>query len=244
MRGQWGRAVAGVALTALVGATSACELPEMELPFTGSDFAKKDVADIARAAHADMADVSSMRLIGSVRQRGNEFWVDLRMTDDGNCRGSMRFRDSHLELVQIGKESWVKGDSGFIRLAMGPGAPKSLVDRASRQWYHQSGSKVSPLCDLDALVSGLEVNDDGTDVDGRTMHRGEEGDLDGVGTVQVVTPQGDAHDTVAWVRTDAPHQVVKVESTSTRNGYSVTLSEFDAEVEVAAPEGEDVVEVG
>lgn len=244
MRRQWGRAVATVVTVGLAGATSACEMPEMNLPFTGSEFAQREVADIASAAHGDMSEITSMRLIGSVRQRGNEYWVDLHLTDDGSCRGSMRFRDSHLEVVQIGKEMWAKGDSGFMRLALGAGAPSGQVDRASRHWFHQTEAEPNPLCDLESLVSGFEVREDGTDRDGRTMSRGEETDLDGVGTVQVVTPDGGGHDTIAWVRTEAPHHVVRVESTSPRNGYSVTLSEFDAEVDVVPPADEDVVEVG
>ena len=46
---------------------------------------------------------------------------------------------------------------------------------------------------------------------------------------------------MVWVRSEAPHHVVKIESTATQDGGTIAFSEFDEDVEVEAPAPKDVL---
>ena len=70
---------------------------------------------------------------------------------------------------------------------------------------------------------------------------GEESSVDGQKVVQLSASPGGAHDEMVWVRSEAPHHVVKIESTATRDGGTLAFSEFDEDVEVEAPAPKDVL---
>ena len=69
---------------------------------------------------------------------------------------------------------------------------------------------------------------------------GDETTEDGQTVVQVSGSPGGQHDELAWVRSEAPHYVVRIESTSAQDGGSIALSEFDEDVEVEVPKAKDV----
>ncbi|MFM6849471.1 MAG: hypothetical protein ACKOVB_10250 [Terrabacter sp.] len=69
---------------------------------------------------------------------------------------------------------------------------------------------------------------------------GDETTEDGQKVVQLSGSPGGQHEELAWVRSDAPHYVVRIESTSAQDGGSVALTEFDADVEVEVPKAKDV----
>jgi hypothetical protein len=69
---------------------------------------------------------------------------------------------------------------------------------------------------------------------------GEETTEDGQTVVQLSGSPGGQHEELAWVRSDAPHYVVRIESTSAQDGGSIALSEFDEDVEVEVPKAKDV----
>ena len=70
---------------------------------------------------------------------------------------------------------------------------------------------------------------------------GEETDLADQTVVTVTCRPGGTHEEVAWVLSEAPHYVVKVESTSAQDGGTLSLSEFNEDVEVDAPDPKDVL---
>ena len=70
---------------------------------------------------------------------------------------------------------------------------------------------------------------------------GDESTEDGQKVVQLSGSPGGRHDELAWVRSEAPHHVVRIESTSTQDGGTIAFSEFDEEFEVEVPKGKDVM---
>ena len=70
---------------------------------------------------------------------------------------------------------------------------------------------------------------------------GDESEIDGQTVVQLSASPGGGHDEMVWVRSEAPHRVVRMESTATRDGGTLAFAEFDEDVEVERPDPEDVL---
>jgi hypothetical protein len=254
------RTIRGVAATVtLVAAATGCSVYE---DFTTSDFAQQDGDAIVVAASEAMLDVTSMRVTGQVRDGGEQFFVDLSMDRDDRCTGTLRVGGSHLDIRRIGDRAWLKGEAGAFNRLGGGAVPRQVLDRLSSSWLQLDGPTATRLCDFDALLATFEVVDLGQE-EGRGDGRGkggskgdssggraddpvpasvvEETTIDGHKAVQLTASPGGAHAENTWVLSEAPHHVVKLESTSMQDGGTLSFSEFDVAVEVEAPPRQDVI---
>lgn len=240
----------------LAVAVSGCSVYD---DFTTSDFAKQDGDAIVAAASTAMQDVQSMRLTGQVRSGGNQFFIDLSLDRDDHCSGSIRLGGSNIDIRRVGDRVWIKGESGaYNRLSRTP-LPDAVLERLSTSWVLLEDDKgLRRACDLESFLAAFEVVDigEGDDGEGREQKgKGRKGDdladdvpttvgdettEDGHKVVQLSGSPGGQHDELAWVRSEAPHYVVRIESTSARDGGEIALSEFDEAVEVEVPKGKDV----
>lgn len=260
------RTTPAVAVLALAGALSGCSVYH---DFTTSDFAKQDGDAIVAAASEAMQDVQSVRLTGQVRSRGNQYFIDLRLDRDGDCAGTMRFGSSNIDIRRVGDRVWLKGESGAYNRLSSTRLPDWVVDELSTSWVLFEDDKgLRQACDLEAFLDSFEVVDLGADdagngkgADGKGKNGkggkdgkggrddlsgdapttvGDETSVDGENVVQLSGSPGGQHEELAWVRSDAPHYVVRIESTSAQDGGSIALSEFDEDVEVEVPKAKDV----
>ena len=69
----------------------------------------------------------------------------------------------------------------------------------------------------------------------------EESSIEEDKVVQLTATPGGQHDELVWVRSEAPHYVVRLESTSADDGGELAFTEFDADVTVRAPERADIL---
>lgn len=228
---------------------------------TTSDFAKQHGDAIVAAASEAMLDVQSMRITGQARTNGNQFFLDLRLDRDDNCVGTVRFGgSSNIDIRRVGDRVWLKGESGaYNRLSSTP-LPRHLLDRLSTTWVlFEDDEDLRNACDLESFLESFEVVDlvagdrntgkgegkgkDRTDdLSGEVPTVvGDESSEDGQKVVQLSGSPGGQHDELAWVRSEAPHHVVRIESTSMQDGGTIAFSEFDQEFEVEVPKGKDVM---
>lgn len=235
---------------------------------TTSDFAKQDGDAIVAAASEAMLDVQSMRITGQARTKGNQFFVDLRMDRDDNCVGTVRLGGSNIDIRRVGDRVWLKGESGaYNRLSSTP-LPRYLLEKLSTTWVlFEDDKEMRKLCDLEGLLESFEVvdlveddeSDESVKSDDKGKGRGKGNDRtddltgdvpttvgdetseDGQKVVQLSGSPGGQHEELAWVRSEAPHHVVRLESTSTQDGGSIAFSEFDEEFEVEVPKDKDVM---
>jgi hypothetical protein len=236
------RTIRGVATAVtLAAAVSGCSV---YADLTTSDFAKQDGEAIVAAAGEAMQDVTSVRLTGQVRDAGEQYFVDLSVDREDRCSGTVRIGGSHLDVRRLGDRAWVKGEAGaFNRLGAGS-IPRSALQRLSTSWLPLEGKAAASLCDFDRLLKTFEVVDfdekrgDREDVPATV---GDESKVDGQTVVQLSASPGGAHDEMVWVRSEAPHHVVKIESTAAQDGGTIAFSEFDEDVEVEAPAPKDVL---
>jgi hypothetical protein len=249
------RTIRGVAAAvALVAAASGCSVYE---DFTTSDFAQQDGDAIVEAASEAMLDVTSLRVTGQVRDGGEQFFVDLSMDRDDRCSGTLRVGGSHLDIRRIGDRAWLKGEAGAFNRLGGGSVPRQVLERLSSSWVQLDGRTATRLCDFDALLATFEVVDLGQEARGAGRAGGgskgdrahdpvpasvvEETTIDGDKVVRLTASPGGAHEENTWVLSEAPHHVVKLESTSTQDGGTLSLSEFDVAVEVETPPSKDVI---
>lgn len=252
-----------VVALAAAGAVSGCSVYD---DFTTSDFAKQDSDAIVAAASKAMQDVQSVRLTGQVRSQGNQFFIDLTLDRQDHCTGIIRFGGSNIDIRRVGDRVWFKGDSGaYNRLSTTP-LPDHVLRRLSTSWLLVEDDKaLRKVCDLEALLEDFAVvdlegdSDQGTDeggdkggekdkdkggddLDGDVpMVVGEETSQDGQTVVEISGSPGGQHQELAWVRSEAPHHVVRIESTSAQDGGTLSLAEFDEDVEVEVPRDKDVI---
>jgi hypothetical protein len=252
------------AAATLVGGLSACSV---YTDMTTSDFAKQDADAIVSAASEAMQGVTSMRVTGQVRSKGNQVFVDLRMDRDDMCTGSMRLGGSNIDIRRVKDKAWIKGESGaFNRLSRTP-LPAAALKKLSSSWIPIDDRDVVDLCDLDSILEGFEVVDYGDDpgdsdrgkASGKDTGKGagkkkdqdrtddpvpatvgEESSIDGQKVVQLSGTPGGQHEELVWVLSEAPHYVVRLESTAAREGGELALTEFDQDVTVEAPDPADV----
>ncbi len=234
---------------------------------TTSDFAKQDGDAIVAAASEAMLDVQSMRITGQARTNGNQFFLDLRLDRDDNCIGTVRFGgSSNIDIRRVGDRVWLKGESGaYNRLSSTP-LPRYLLDRLSTTWVlFEDDKDLRKACDLESFLESFEVVDlvagDADTGKGTSSGKGrgkgkdrtddlsgevptvvgDESSEDGQKVVQLSGSPGGQHDELAWVRSEAPHHVVRIESTSMQDGGTIAFSEFDEEFDVEVPQGKDVM---
>ena len=236
------RTIRGVATAAaLAAAVSGCSVYD---DLTTSDFAKQDGEAIVAAAGEAMQDVTSLRLTGQVRDAGEQYFVDLSVDREDRCSGTLRIGGSHLDVRRLGDRAWIKGEAGaFNRLGVGS-IPRRALQRLSTSWLPLEGKAAASLCDFDRLLKAFEV----VDLDEKRGDRedvpatvGDESEVDGQTVVQLSASPGGAHDEMVWVRSEAPHHVVRIESTATQDGGTIAFTEFDEDVEVEAPAPKDVL---
>ena len=257
-----GAAVAA-ALTVVLGGCSAYE------DLTTSEFAKQEPDKILESASKAMREVDSVRIIGRVRDAGLQMFLDIRIDRSGRCTGGLRYDGRRLQVLSNGSKTWFKGDAGFFAMVSGYQPPSAARDRLSRSWLLMKPADGKDFCDLVEFLEafdtvdvggsedsdtndeqgkkgkkGKKKNDEGTnsvqELDQFPMTVDEESDLDGTTVVKLSASPGGSHDETVWVASDAPHRVLKVESSASRDGGSLTFSAFNEPVEVEPPAAKDV----
>jgi hypothetical protein len=232
----------------LTGAVTGCGVVD---DLRASDFSKQSGADIVTAASAAMADVTSMPVTGQTRSDGSPVFVDLTLGED-TCTGTIRYDRSRVTLLRIGDRAWFRGDDATFRRLAGRPLPGGGAT-GSGSWVRADELADEGFCDLAGLLSSFSLEPPAPGAKGAAAAEGmqdrrawtdlgdlavgEEVDLDGGRAVEVTSTPTDS----AWISSSAPHHVVRLESTSPREGGSLSYTEFNQDVVVEAPRGKDVV---
>lgn len=234
------RALAGGATLLALSSLTACgAIGDFVL---GSDpFLDQSPRSMAKAAFADMREVTSLRVLGSLEDKDNGFTkVDLRL-DDSSCAGTLDMPAGTMRIRKNDKGAWLSLDEDFWRTNAG-GSPQAdkLVREFADQWsvIGKKDKAILKLCDLDSLLTTFEVDEDDTE---DTIEAGEVvlvGDADAV----PVTGQDGKERVTAWVSVEAPHRVLKMAPARDEGRPdALYFEEFGADVVVESPAKKDVV---
>lgn len=233
-------AVVVVTLASLVSGCSAYE------ELRGSSFAKQDPETIVAQAAEAMEDVTTMRVVGQVSSNGSNVVLDVTISSNKKCSGWMRVAQGRMDIRRVGKQAWVKGDSGTFNQLSGSRLPAHEAERLSKLWIPLKDKGVQRFCDLRGVLKSFRVL---TRSEGKKKTVGgqlpvtveEELTLDGVRVVKLAARPGGTHEESLWVRTESPHHVIKVTSSSTTDGGSLSLSMLDELVDVRPPARDELL---
>ncbi|MER6911520.1 hypothetical protein ABT354_07610 [Streptomyces sp. NPDC000594] len=235
---------AGLALSA-----TACSAEEKPDPDQGTNgvgkLAAPQIETRARAA-ADAA--KAVRLSGTLVSKGGTFKLDMRLKDGGGT-GSVTSQKDTFELLRIGDDLYLKADASFWTHqddGKQGGGKGGASDRADQEAAGKLGGKYVKVpqgdpaynefhgfTDMDVLLEGL------LDMEG-TLSKGERTKVGGVRTIKVQAADGAGGVLdVALVGKPYPVQFARA------GGKGVlTLAEWDADFELAAPPKAATVDYG
>jgi hypothetical protein len=220
-------------LTTLALGATACGSEE-------DDFADSSVEDIQKAAVADMKDASSLKMSGSFTNGEQEQTLDVSMNTEGECTGTLEVGGGSAEFISLADAAYLKGDQDFWEATTGdPNQAAAVMALVGDKWAKVpgGGEGFGDACDLESLLDGLEEEDGEAKAE-----KGEETEVDGQEAIELVSEE-DGETTTALVSLEDPHYILSVEVTGGDEPGSFTFSEFDEEIDLAAPAEDEVVDL-
>lgn len=204
----------------------------------GGGFAEESPEAILDATEKDMKALSSLRMEGELTTDGEELSFDMALSTDGDCTGTMGIGGGQAEILSVDGTSYMRPDDAFWESFAG-GASEQIKSVVGDKWVLMPGEEgnFTELCDLDELLSDM-----GGEEDAKAEVEGTE-EVDGEETVQVATETDEGDPLTVWVTTDEPHHILKMEVTEGEEPGTITMSDFDEEIDVTAPAKDEVVDL-
>jgi hypothetical protein len=207
---------------------------------SGNDFASKSPQAIASAASADMKNLKSLRLEGDLTSSGQKIGIDMQVTTSGDCQGSIVLDGSTAQIASSGGKAWMKPDKSFWE-KQAPAQATQIEAVVGDKWVLiPSSSGLDQACDLSKLLSKFG-NPTSDPSDAPTSATADS--VDGQDAVRLSGQGSDGNPVTAWVSTQDPHYILKLEMTSGSEPGTITFTDFDQPVSVKTPAADDVVDL-
>ncbi|WP_167736739.1 serine/threonine-protein kinase [Nocardioides sp. 1609] len=202
------------------------------------EFLDSDADAILLAAEKDMRVLDSVRMSGTVDQDGQPGGVEMTITSAGDCDGELSIGDGTAQLRRIDGEAWLRPDRAFLEASNTDGSVDVdlFMTLIGDKWLKADATQsddFADLCDLDELLEG-----DGGTSDGEAA-KGEVTEIEGQEVVAITTADG-SDTTVAQVRLEAPHYVLRLENEADNGRFD--LSGFDEPFTAEAPPADEVID--
>jgi hypothetical protein len=232
------RATAGLGAGVLIlaGLLAGCGDDDGEKK-SADGFADQSYDDIKAAAIKAMGTLESVHVDADIMTEGQSATLDLSMSADGSCTGSVAFGDVSVEVLQTEDGAWFKPGQGLLEQQFGDQAA-AAVEFVGDSWVADTNGEVVPSnCDLEGFIDQV-TSDEEDETD--TEVAGVE-DLDGDDVVRLDFTNEDG-DGSAYILAEGEHYIAKVDAKGDEPG-TVSFSEFDEEVEAEAPAEDEVVDL-
>jgi hypothetical protein len=206
-----------------------------------SGFAEQPVEDILAAAEADMLALTSLRMSGEITSDGEEILIDMALTTDGECAGTIGQGDASAEIIGTTEASYMKPDDAFWEMFAGPEA-SMISNLVGDRWvmFPADQSGFEEFCDLNELLSELGDRGDRDEGDEPTVEGTEQ--VDGQDAVKVSTSTNEGDPLTVWIATSSPHHILQMEVTEGDEPGLITFSEFDEGIGVEPPPEDEVID--
>ena len=206
----------------------------------GNDFADQPPKDIAKAAAADMKDLTSLRMQGDLTTSGQKIGVDMQITTSGDCQGTITVTDGSAQLVSSGGHAYMKPDKAFWE-SQAPGQATQIEAVVGDKWVViPSASGLDSACDLSQLLDGIANT--GSDPSSAPTSATSDS-VDGQDAVELRGKDSSGKPVTAWVATDDPHYVLRMQVTQGDQPGTITFSDFDKSVTIQAPPSDQVIDL-
>ena len=223
-------AVAALALVALSG----CSLLSDE-----NDFTRQSARSIAEQSFEGMKDVTSVRLLGTVRMKMGVVRVDLRV-DDTSCTGTFGTPQGELRVRRTADGVWFQAEDDYWRAeSSSPEHARAVIARFGGKWVVMEGQKdLERYCTLADFMEGFHLDKSDTE---DTLDKGEIVKIGEDHAIAVTGSDGKERVTT-WIDIEAPHHVLKIApARETAAHEELFIEEFGTDVEVTTPPKKDIV---
>jgi hypothetical protein len=204
----------------------------------GNDFAEESAATILEESEKDMKALSSVTVGGELTTDGEQLTLDMTVTTEGACEGTIGIQGGEAEIRSDGETSWMKPDAAFWESFAGESA--AMVQQVvGDRWVLVPGdaSQFTELCDLDDLLSEMGGDDEASGEVGETR------EVAGQDAVEVTTETDEGDPLTVWVATEDPHHILEMEVDQGEEPGTITFSKFDEELDVQAPAEDEVIDL-
>jgi hypothetical protein len=204
----------------------------------GGGFADGSVDDITQAASEDMKTLKSVRMKGDITSDGQAITMDMQITTDGDCTGSIDMMGGTAEFLSIDGVAWFKPDEAFWQ-ASAPDQADQITAVVGDKWVvlPPEETDLSSFCDLDELLK--EFDDDAKN--DKDITKGDTEEIDGEEALIINGESDDGEKMKAWVAVDGEHYILKLEVLEGDKG-TVEFSDFDEELDLEAPPEDEVID--
>ncbi len=231
-----GRAAAVGAATALL--LTACAAKVEADP----EFLAQSPRAITKTAFAEMGDLTSVRILGTVVAKTGRTRIDIRTDDEGRCTGSVQLDRGSAQFIRTPDATWLKADDDFWQAnAQSPQQARQIIATLGTSWAKvpDSTADFAGFCNAEKLLDGFKARKDGGE--GRLSKGAVEliGDTEAIS----ISEKGGGQFSTVWVSVSSPHRVVKIVSKEKRTPTTVSFEEFGVDVDAEAPAEDDVVDL-
>ena len=202
---------------------------------TVGNFLEPTILDESEKA---MKALASVTVGGELTTDGQQLTLDMAVTTEGACQGTIGVGGGQAEIRSDGEQSWMKPDAAFWE-SFGGESAAMVQELVGDRWVLVPGeaSQFTELCDLDELLSEMGGDDE---AEGKV---GETREVAGQEAVEVTTETDEGDPLTVWVATEDPHHVLEMEVDQGEEPGTITFSKFDEELEVQAPAEDAVVDL-
>lgn len=230
-----GSAAIGAAATLLL---AACGAPAAADP----EFLAQSPRAIIKTAFAEMNDLTSARILGTVVTDDGRIKVDVRTDDEGTCTGSLQLERGRTQFIHTAETTWLKPDEDYWQAsARSPQQARQIMARIGTSWTvaPPQSVDVDRICHPPSLLDGFKARKDGGE--GRLS----KGAVELIGDTEAIeiNEKGGGQSSTVWVSVTSPHRVVRIQSRERGVGEAVSFEEFGVEVSAETPAPDDVVDL-
>lgn len=206
----------------------------------GNDFADQPPKDIAKAAASDMKDLKSLRMQGDLTTSGQKIGVDMLITTSGDCQGTITVSGGSAQIVSSGGQAYMKPDKSFWE-SQAPGQAAQIEAVVGDKWVViPNGNGLDAACDLSKLLDGIDKPDA---IASDAPSSATADSVDGQDAVKLSGKDDSGNPLTAWVASDDPHYILKMEVSQGDEPGTITFSDFNKSVTVDAPSSDEVIDL-
>ncbi len=192
--------------------------------------AAKTPAQIVAAAESAAAGAATVHVAGSILSEHEPISLDMELVADKGGKGRLGLEGLSIELIDLNRAVYIKGNSAFYRRFAGPTAARLLPGR----WLKGLAAK-GPLASLASLTS-LSKLIDGTLAGHGALSRTGRTTIDGQRAVGVRDAAGEGTLYVATTGMPYPIEILR-RATGTDRGGRIVFNRWNQPVSLQAPAG-------
>lgn len=199
--------------------------------------ASLSVNQIMSKTMTDLKAASSVRFSGTVNDSGQNIAMDLTITKDGSCRGTMSESDTGtMDIVAVGQTVWFQMTAKFWS-SQGGGISSAEASELAGKYISlpensSTMSGFSQLCSPSGLASSFTSKKN-------SLKKGAESTIDGQ---KVLAIKDSADSAIAYVSDTAAPELIRLTGSGSNKGSSVDFTGYGDKVLITAPPSNEVID--